>query len=245
MSSADIIEAAGRKVAMSHDLIDTTQMYLRTILELEEEGEVPLRARISERLDHAGPTVSQTVARMERDGLLLVRGDRQLELTDRGRILAVEVMRKHRLAERLLADIIKLDWELVHDEACRWEHVMSDAVEKKIIELIERPDLSPYGNPIPGLASLGMQNNAEFLVGVVSIAALKAENLAAPFTLTRIGEAFQAEIDQLKLLRDCDLKPGTKIQISIEGNAFKIENVLTGSAALVPGSMAAHLYVNQ
>ncbi|MEN9753499.1 MAG: hypothetical protein RL670_1190 [Actinomycetota bacterium] len=230
---------------MSHDLIDTTQMYLRTILELEEEGEIPLRARISERLDHAGPTVSQTVARMERDGLLLVRGDRQLELTDRGRVLAVEVMRKHRLAERLLADVIKLDWELVHDEACRWEHVMSDAVERKIIELIDRPDLSPYGNPIPGLSSLGMKNNNEFMSGVISIAAVKAEEYPSDFTLARIGEAFQAEIDQLKLLSDCDLKPGSTVKISLEGNFFKLENPLTGAAALVPAGMAAHLYVSQ
>lgn len=230
---------------MSHDLIDTTQMYLRTILELEEEGEVALRARISERLDHAGPTVSQTVARMERDGLLVVRGDRQLELTDRGRILAVEVMRKHRLAERLLADVIKLDWELVHDEACRWEHVMSDAVEKKIIEMIDRPDLSPYGNPIPGLASLGLPVNPEFLEGVISLAVLRSSNLEGQYTLVRIGEAFQAEIDQLRLLNECELKPGVAIEIGFESNGVKVTNLKNNAVALIPNGMSAHLYVNQ
>ena len=102
------------------DLIDTTEMYLRTILELEEENIVPLRARISERLGHSGPTVSQTVGRMERDGLVIVSGDRTLELTDEGRQKAVDVMRKHRLAERLLSDVIGLDWAFVHEEACRW-----------------------------------------------------------------------------------------------------------------------------
>ena len=106
-------------------LIDTTEMYLRTILELEEEGVVPMRARIAERLDQSGPTVSQTVARMERDGLVQVAGDRHLELTDEGRRLATRVMRKHRLAECLLVDVIGLEWEQVHAEACRWEHVMS------------------------------------------------------------------------------------------------------------------------
>ena len=84
------------------DLIDTTEMYLRTIFELEEEGVVPLRARIAERLGQSGPTVSQTVARMERDGLLTVEGDRHLELSGPGRELATRVMRKHRLAECLL-----------------------------------------------------------------------------------------------------------------------------------------------
>ena len=82
------------------ELIDTTEMYLRTIYELVEEGIVPLRARIAERLHQSGPTVSQTVARMERDGLLTVEGDRHLELTEEGNRLATRVMRKHRLAER-------------------------------------------------------------------------------------------------------------------------------------------------
>ena len=112
------------------DLIDTTEMYLRTILELEEEGFVPMRARIADRLGHSGPTVSQTVARMERDGLVHVGEDRTLALTEDGRQTAIHVMRKHRIAERLLADVIGLEWELVHEEACRWEHVMSEQVER-------------------------------------------------------------------------------------------------------------------
>jgi len=93
------------------DLIDTTEMYLKAILELEEEGITPMRARIAERLDHSGPTVSQTVARMERDGLLRVEEDRQLHFTDEGRLTAIEVMRKHRLAELLLVEVIGLEWE--------------------------------------------------------------------------------------------------------------------------------------
>ena len=137
-----------------NELIDTTEMYLRTIYELEEEGVVPLRARIAERLGQSGPTVSQTVARMERDGLVVVAGDRHLELTDAGRGRAVSVMRKHRLAERLLIDVIGLEWELVHAEACRWEHVMSEAVERKLVALLDNPTISPYGNPIPGLDEL-------------------------------------------------------------------------------------------
>src|SRR6478752_1078330 len=150
------------------DLIDTTEMYLRTILELEEENIVALRARIAERLRHSGPTVSQTIGRMERDGLVVVSGDRHLELTDTGRKRATEVMRKHRLAERLLADVIGLDWAYVHDEACRWEHVMSERVERRIYELLDHPTESPYGNPIPGLAALGGQA-ATFADGAISL----------------------------------------------------------------------------
>jgi DtxR family Mn-dependent transcriptional regulator len=132
------------------DLIDTTEMYLRTILDLEEENIVPLRARISERLGHSGPTVSQTIARMERDGLVVVSGDRHLELTPSGRSKAVHVMRKHRLAERLLADVIGLEWEYVHDEACRWEHVMSEQVERRLIELPRPAARVPVRQPDPG-----------------------------------------------------------------------------------------------
>src|SRR3981189_2569599 len=106
-------------------------MYLRTIYELEEEGVVPLRARIAERLQQSGPTVSQTIARRERDGLVVVADARHLQRTDHGRQLAISVMRKHRLAERLLVDVIGLEWEHVHTEACRWEHAMSDAVARK------------------------------------------------------------------------------------------------------------------
>jgi DtxR family Mn-dependent transcriptional regulator len=138
-----------------NELIDTTEMYLRTIYELEEEGVTPLRARIAERLQQSGPTVSQTVARMERDGLVVVADDRHLQLTNHGRELAIAVMRKHRLAERLLVDVIGLEWEHVHTEACRWEHVMSEAVERKLVKLLDHPTTSPYGNPIPGLDKLG------------------------------------------------------------------------------------------
>ena len=148
------------------DLIDTTEMYLRTIYELVEEDIVPLRARIAERLHQSGPTVSQTVARMERDGLLTVQGDRHLELTEEGRLLATRVMRKHRLAERLLTDVIGLDWELVHAEACRWEHVMSETVERRLLELLDHPTESPYGNPIPGLDELGDEAGEEFMANV-------------------------------------------------------------------------------
>ena len=161
------------------DLIDTTEMYLKTILELEEDGVTPLRARIVDRLGHSGPTVSQTVARMERDGLLHVMGDRRLELTEEGRAHATEVLRKHRLAERLLLDVIGLEWAQVHDEACRWEHVMSDAVEARLAELLHDPTLDPYGNPLPGVSGAERLHSAELAVRSFESGAL---------TLARIGE---------------------------------------------------------
>ena len=192
------------------DLIDTTEMYLRTILELEEENIVALRARIAERLRHSGPTVSQTIGRMERDGLVVVSGDRHLELTETGRKRATEVMRKHRLAERLLADVIGLDWAYVHDEACRWEHVMSERVERRIYELLDHPTVSPYGNPIPGLAALGGQPAAAPLDGVVNLLEAMAGYGAelARSRVSRLAEPIQVEPELLVQLDEGGMKPG-------------------------------------
>lgn len=128
---------------MSSELVDTTEMYLRTFYELLEEGVELRRARIVERLHQSGPTVSQTVARMERDGLVVVESDRSISLTQEGHDVAQTVMRKHRLAECLLTQIIGLRPDLVHDEACRWEHVISGEVEKRLTGLLENPDVSP------------------------------------------------------------------------------------------------------
>ncbi len=138
-------------------LIDTQEMYLRTVFELAEEGIVPLRARIAERLAQSGPTVSETVARMERDGLLRVGDGRQLALTETGRALATEVVRKHRLAECLLFSVFQLPLAEVETEADRWEHVISESVELRLVELLGHPDSCPHGNPIPGLDELAAE----------------------------------------------------------------------------------------
>jgi DtxR family Mn-dependent transcriptional regulator len=145
---------------VSSDLIDTTEMYLKTVFELHEAGIPPMRARIAERLDHSGPTVSQTVARMERDGLLHLDEERRIHLTDKGQSIATDVMRKHRLAERHLIDQIGLPFALVHEEACRWEHVMSRDVEERIAQQVRPPYVDPYGNPIPGLVEIGIPKDA-------------------------------------------------------------------------------------
>jgi DtxR family transcriptional regulator, Mn-dependent transcriptional regulator len=129
-------------------------MYLRTVLELGEEGLVPLRARIARRLGHSVPAASQTVARMQRDGLLTVTVDRRIQLTPAGRSAATRVMRKHRHAECLLVDLIGLDGQLARKEACRWEHVMSDAVERRVLNILGYPTQSPYGTRFPASPSL-------------------------------------------------------------------------------------------
>ncbi|MFP5021972.1 metal-dependent transcriptional regulator [Pseudonocardia phyllosphaerae] len=204
-----------------NDLIDTTEMYLRTIYELEEEGVVPLRARIAERLQQSGPTVSQTVARMERDGLVVVAGDRHLELTDEGRGRAVSVMRKHRLAERLLIDVIGLEWELVHAEACRWEHVMSEDVERKLLHLLDKPTVSPYGNPIPGLEELEMgaeeASAASSVPPTLEVGLQRLDELArrggGSVEIRRIAEHVQMDADLMSELKLAGIIPGNVVDV--------------------------------
>ncbi len=201
---------------MSGDLIDTTEMYLRTIFELEEEGVVPLRARIAERLRQSGPTVSQTVARMERDGLLLVADDRHLELTPSGRAYATRVMRKHRLAERLLVDVIGLGWEDAHEEACRWEHVISEDVERRLVTLLEQPRESPYGNPIPGLDELtpGAPLPEPFLAGALPLSLALQDESSRRVRVRRIAEPLQADAAAMTALRRVRAWPGAEIEAS-------------------------------
>ncbi|WP_069815993.1 metal-dependent transcriptional regulator [Streptomyces sp. TP-A0874] len=223
-------------------LIDTTEMYLRTILELEEEGVVPMRARIAERLDQSGPTVSQTVARMERDGLVTIAGDRHLELTEEGRRLATRVMRKHRLAECLLVDVIGLEWEQVHAEACRWEHVMSEAVERRVLELLKHPTESPYGNPIPGLAELGEEGEAgSFLEGMVNLLELDAGAEGKSAVVRRIGEPIQTDAQLMHTLRRAGVRPGSVVSVTEAAGGVMVGS--GGEAAELPADVAAHVFV--
>ena len=129
---------------------DATEEYLEAILEIEEEGVIPIRARLVERLGLSAPAVSETVNRLVDHGYAELMDDRSLRLTDKGRSVATTVVRRHRLAERLLVDVIGLEWEKVHKEADRWEHAISADVEEKLVILLGDPATCPHANPIPG-----------------------------------------------------------------------------------------------
>ena len=219
-----------------NDLIDTTEMYLRTIFELEEEGITPLRARIAERLHQSGPTVSQTVARMERDGLLSVEGDRHLALSDEGRALATAVMRKHRLAECLLVDVIGLEYADVHEEACRWEHVMSENVERKLLTLLGNPQVSPFGNPIPGLAALGGTSTLQ--ADTLTLLSTSATPDGTPVVIRRISEQLQEDQELLRSLADQGVRPGMTVVAALSNGAVSIDG------ALLAAGVAQHVFVS-
>jgi DtxR family transcriptional regulator, Mn-dependent transcriptional regulator len=223
-----------------NDLVDTTEMYLRTILELEEEGVTPLRARIAERLHQSGPTVSQTVNRMERDGLVTVEGDRHLQLTDLGRSHAVAVMRKHRLAELLLVNVIGMPYVEAHDEACRWEHVMSEAVEQRVYTLLGKPSRSPYGNPIPGLDAIdpGDGYAAESTDGERNLA---APGLAGDVVVRRITESVQTDINMLRQLHDAGVDPGATITVAQDREDVIVDR--SGVSVRLSRDLASRVFV--
>lgn len=225
------------------DLVDTTEMYLKSVLEMEEEGVPALRARISERLEQAGPTVSQTVARMERDGLIVVSADRHLELTEHGRRTAINVMRKHRLAECLLSEVIGLDWEHLHEEACRWEHVMSDQVEERLRGLLSRPTVTPYGNPIPTPDELTMRAARD--TDTVNVVRYVAESTGpVPGVIRWFGEPLQVYPTMLGQVRRAGIVPGATGTFALHGPSVLITMDGATDAFELQHQFAAHLFVS-
>jgi len=216
---------------VSGGLIDSTEMYLRTVLELEEEGIPALRARLAERLDLSAPSVSEGVSRLESDGLVRLQEDRTVALTDAGRDIAVHVMRKHRLAERLLVDVLGVEPEHVHEEACRWEHVISDRVEAKLVEFLGNPTTSPYGNPIPG-------SDADPYERLTL-----AEATADRVRLERISERLQANHDVMHALDRLGVHAGDEVGVVRDGGQIRLTS--SGTTAVVDDDSARLLYVSE
>src|SRR6202035_5445935 len=197
-----------------------------------------------------GPTVSQTVARMERDGLVHVLGDRQLSLSDLGRTLATRVMRKHRLAECLLVGVIKLPWEEVHIEACRWEHVISESVERRVVELLGYPVRCPHGNLIPGLAELGLPGQAQEKVleamNEAGEAMTKVASLdTARVVIRRIGEQIQSDLDLMLKLKRVGIQPGREVILMAGDDGVRVTagEEMDAISTELPGAIAAHIFV--
>jgi DtxR family Mn-dependent transcriptional regulator len=152
-------------------------------------------------------------------------------------------MRKHRLAERLLIDVIGLEWELVHEEACRWEHVMSEQVERRLLELLGHPTESPYGNPIPGLDELGQAElGEEFMDGVEPLAGVAGTD-EQRVQIRRISEEMQKDELLMSALRRVGAVPDKSVTIIATS-----EGVLLGSggetAEILPEA-AEHIFVTR
>jgi DtxR family transcriptional regulator, Mn-dependent transcriptional regulator len=205
--------------------------YLEAIFSLLEEGVPVIQARLAERLDKAAPSVSEMLDRLEADDLISRKG-RQIALTPTGAALAEGVVRKHRLAERLLVDIIGLDWDKAHLEAGRWEHVISDEVEKRLIVLLDNPSTCPHGNPIPGSAATRGEQR--------SLAkAEPGENIR----LLRITESVEHDAASLTYLGDHGLTPGTTATIQAKAPDGTLTLVIGDDTVAVGPAMTQQLFI--
>ncbi len=210
------------------------EQYLETILELEESGIVPLRARIVERLGVSAPAVSETVKRLEREGYLTLGSDRVMHLTESGRALATSVLRRHRLAELLLVDVLKVPWSQVHEEACRLEHAISDNLETHLVALLGDPGTCPHGNPIPGSANVTDPGPLQPLSSV---------EVGSACVVRRIDEHLQTQVDRMRILESAHLLPGQQVVLA-ELQSGQIALDVDGVRVLLEPAVAAEVYVS-
>ncbi len=169
--------------------------YCECIFELDEDDLDVIQARIAERLQVSRPAVSEMMKRLEAEGL--IDSEDGITLTTEGRRLAEQVVRRHRLAERFLTDVLQLSWAEAHHEAGRWEHVISDSVEAAMNNLLGEPTTCPHGNPIPG-------SNYE----APDSAPLAEVGIGTVFTVRRITEELEFEPGLLEFLEESAIRPG-------------------------------------
>jgi DtxR family Mn-dependent transcriptional regulator len=202
MSFELTIRAMGSPSPDLRDLNPASKEYLEAVYELEEEGQRILQTKIGKRLGLAAATVSEGVKRLVSEGY--VTNARDIELTAEGRVLAEALVRRHRLAERMLVDILAIPWHLCHEQAEDWEKVMTPEVEEAILAKLEGEPTCPHGNPIPGTTSAipwsDLKPVADMAVGETG-------------RLTRLLEDVELDHDVLKYLEDHSLMPGHDLML--------------------------------
>ena len=207
--------------------------YLRAVHELEEEGTEAIQARLAERLHLSAPSVSEMVRRLERDGYVDLLPDRRIRLTGTGREYAEKIVRRHRLAERLLIDILGLDWALAHIEAEKFEHVISEAVEERIIAILGGPTTCPHGNPIPGLHPGGPDPTQP----------LSATAPGDELFLRRLTEDVEIDFPSLRYLGDTGFIPGQAARVLAVAPDGGVTVEVGGSPVAIGPWLARHLFV--
>jgi DtxR family transcriptional regulator, Mn-dependent transcriptional regulator len=171
--------------------------YCEAIFELQEDEVEVIQARIAERLEVSRPAVSEMIRRMGAEGLVEV--DKTIRLTKDGMSLATTVVRRHRLAERFLTDVLDLSWAEAHQEAGKWEHVISPHVEEALVRVLGDPTTCPHGNPIPGSSYAADPHTTT----------LDAIQVGGEFTVRRITEELEFADGLLEFLEESSVLPGT------------------------------------
>jgi DtxR family Mn-dependent transcriptional regulator len=205
--------------------------YLEAICELEEEGIAVIQARLAERLEHTAASVSEMIHRLRDEGFITISG-RSIALTAKGRERAESVVRKHRLAERLLTDIIGLPWSRSHLEACRWEHVISDEVEERLVELLGDPTTCPHGNPIPGTKPSDSLQRP-----------LSSCDVGTTARLARVTERIEIDTEALAYLDAANLRPGADATITARAPDGTLTIEVEGAPVSLGAALTSQIYV--
>ena len=215
----------------------TVEDYLQLIYVMQREGEEVIAARLKERKGVSAPTAWATLKRMERDGLVRLGPHHQIELTDEGQRLAESIIRRHMLAERLLTDILKLDWADVHGEAHRMEHAISPLIEKQILRLLDNPTTCPHGNPIPGMSSAAPGK----------FRTLREVGQGQTVVVNNIAEHAEEDADLMHFLERNGLLPGAHLFIEeiARGNATITVEIEPGGGRAVVGFPTADLILTR
>ena len=207
--------------------------YLETVHSLQEEGVPVIQARIAERLGHSAPSVSEMLDRLVGEGYAR-RAGRVVELTEKGSALASKVVRKHRLAERLLVDVIGLEWHKVHKEAGRWEHVISDDVEARLVILLGDPTTCPHGNPIPGAHAAPSTDRQMPLADAAPGSTVR---------LARISEQIELDMGALAYMDEHGFTPGATAVVTSRGPDGTLLLELDASTVAFGPDLSSQLYV--
>ena len=214
--------------------------YCETIYNMSMEGDAVIGARLAEKFKVAPPTVTETLKRLVRDGLVEMDQKRQVTLTPKGVELAEAVLRRHRLTERFLVDMLGMQWHQVHEEACRLEHYISGAVEERVVTSLHAPTTCPHGNPIPGY----VPNARTYLQDKGAFRLLYAEP-GQEVSLLLVSEVVEDEEAMIAYLHDRGIMPGTRLKLlgTSDGAEPTATLEVNGSEVTVPSRVAHALWV--
>lgn len=206
--------------------------YLQTILQLDEENVPVIQARLVERLEVSPPSVSEAIRSLEDDGLVEVVERKRISLTDSGREQAEKIVRRHRVAERILTDLLSLPWHEAHLEAHRLEHGLSDRVVDAALEVLGHPTTCPHGSPIPGSA-------------YVPGAGVTLDTVATgtPFRIDQVGEEVEYNHDVLQYLGENGFVPGIEAAVTSVAPDGTRSVVVAGRTIAVAPVISRHIFV--
>jgi DtxR family Mn-dependent transcriptional regulator len=218
---------------------EVTESYCVTIYNIDMEGEVVIGARLADKFGVSAPTVTQRLKQLQGEGYITMDARRHIELTPAGVALAESVLRRHRLTERFLVDVLGMQWHEVHDEACRLEHRISGAVEARVVATLDQPTTCPHGTPIPGL----VPNARRYLADRHALRLGDAEP-GRPMAILLVSEVVEDEEELISYLHERGLTPGTRVALRALAPERETADLLVdGRTVSVPERVARALWV--